>query len=108
MKAGNRVPDFPMSAMEWEGKLLFQFTIDADGRPVRGSTKVLKAQPLSWRPYVMGAQPPGTPSTNINEAFAAFRREVETALRRMQYVPAEYFGCRTATWVSQWFEFRLR
>ncbi len=107
-KPGNRGPSYPAQARDWEGELLFQFKIDANGRAVPGSARVIRSKPMTWNPDATDPGWTGIPSAGSDEVYAAFRREVERTLPTMRYLPAEYLGCRVESWVQQAFEFRLK
>ena len=106
-KPGNRGPNYPWAGREWEGALLFQYKVDADGRAVRGTARVLRSKPMTWSPDATDPRWNGIPSAGSDEAFAAFKREVEIALPSMRFLPAEYLGCRVESWVQQEFQFKL-
>ena len=107
-KAGNRGPNYPSNARDWEGTLLFQYKVDADGRAVRGTARVLRSEPMTWSPDATDPSWNGIPSAGSDEVYAAFKREVELALPGMRFLPAEYLGCRVEEWVQQSFVFTLR
>ena len=106
-KPGNRPPTYPSNARDWQGALLFQYKVDADGRAVRGTARVLRSKPMQWSPDTGDPRWNGIPSAGSDEAFAAFKREVEIALPSMRFLPAEYLGCRVEEWVQQEFQFQL-
>jgi hypothetical protein len=107
-KPGNRGPDYPANALDWEGTLRFQFNINDQGRAVRGSARVVRSEPMTWSPDAANPRPNGIPSAGSDEVYAAFRGAVERALPGMRYLPAEYLGCPVESWVQQSFEFKLR
>ena len=106
-KPGNRTPNYPSDARDWEGALLFQYKVDAEGRAVRGTARVLKARSLKWTPDMRDPRWSEVPSAGSHEAFAAFKREVEAVLPSMRFLAPEYLGCRVEEWVQQEFQFQL-
>ena len=107
-KPGNRAPGYPPNARDWEGSLLFQFKIDAGGRAVRGTARVLKSREITWTPDATNPRWNEIPSAGSHEAFEGFKRQVEIALPAMRFLPGEYVGCRVEQWVQQEFQFRVR
>lgn len=93
---GNNVGGYPPDALGWEGKLLFQFSVDENGRAVPGTAKVLGAENVVWK------------SDRYRMAFENFKRQVETSLPRMRFTPAESLGCTVSSWVQQEFVFTMK
>ena len=90
----NRPPAYPTDALHrWEGKLLFQYVVDENGRALPESVGIVGADKLEWE------------SNAQRQAYQAFKRAVEGALPKMRFVPAETNGCYVKTWVQQQFVF---
>ena len=90
----NRPPSYPTEALNWNGKLLFRYKVDENGRAVQESITVAGADNLVWQ------------SEGHRKAFEHFRRQVETVLPKMRFRPAEKNGCFITTWVQQEFVFQ--
>lgn len=92
----NNVGGYPRDALGWEGKLIFQFSVDDNGRAVPGTAKVLGAENVVWK------------SERYRTAFDNFKRQVEESLPRMRFTPAESLGCIVSSWVQQEFVFTMK
>ena len=89
----NTVGGYPVDALEWNGKLLFQYMVDENGRAVAETARVLGAENVVWK------------SNAQRQAFELFKRQVERALPTMRFMPAELNGCYIKTFVQQEFVF---
>lgn len=94
--ANNNIGGYPADALGWEGRLLFQFKVDANGRAEPGTAKVLGAENVTWK------------SDRHRMAFENFKRQVEAALPRMRFTPAESLGCVVDSWAQQEFIFTMK
>jgi hypothetical protein len=90
----NRAPAYPADALHrWEGKLLFKYVVDENGKALPESVGIVGADKLEWE------------SNAQRQAYQAFKRAVEKALPKMRFLPAEANGCYVKTWVQQQFIF---
>ena len=92
---GNRV-DFPEYGRGFDGKLVFRFVIDENGRAVPGSARMVHSAG-----FVLKSQPDLM-------AFESFKSEVEWSLPRMRYRPAQHLGCLVPCVALQEFVFTSR
>jgi hypothetical protein len=89
----NAAPGYPADALEWNGKLVFQYMVDENGRAVPETAKVLDSEYIVWK------------SNRQRQAFELFKRQVERTLPTMRFTPAELNGCYIRTFVQQEFVF---
>lgn len=92
----NNVGGYPANGLGWDGKLQFQYRVGVDGRAVPGTVSVLGAENVVWK------------SERYRAAYESFKQQVERALPRMRFTPAEEHGCVVETWVQQEFVFTMK
>ena len=91
----NPPPDYPPEGLGWNGKLVFQYLVDENGRAVPETAKVLGAEGVVWK------------SERYRLAFESFRDQVIKSLSRMRYTPQEHLGCVEPSYVQQEFVFTM-
>jgi hypothetical protein len=92
----NPTPGYPPEGLGWEGKLVFQYLVNEEGRAVPETAKVLGGENVEWK------------SERYRAAYESFRSRVIASLARMRYTPQEHLGCVTPGYVQQEFVFTMK
>ncbi len=92
----NNSVTYPPDGLGWNGTLHLQYMVGQDGRAIPGTTSVLGAENVVWK------------NERYRAAFESFKEQVERALPRMRFTPAEENGCVVSTWVQQEFVFTMK